>query len=220
MGFMDIFLTVTKDGDKEAPPANAKGAVTTGAVAPAPVSAMVLPTAYTAGINTEMLAILNKAVEDANIEGFDYLEFREALAGYADLPMTEQQKYEAVYRTIKVMGVTLDKLLSSIDHYIGILGQQHTAFIANVDNAVKEQVESKVADIANDEQNIANALAEINRLNELVVKTQQEVLAKKNEVAQNQQQIDMTRSSFEATYNVVVGKLNEDKTKMTTFLKK
>lgn len=219
MGFFDLFVTVTKEGDTDTPPANEKGAVAS-VVAVAPATSMPLPATFTAGVNAEMLAILNKAVDDANIEGFDYLEFREALAGYADLPMTEQQKYEAVYRTIKVMGVTLDKLLGSIDHYLAVLVQQHNAFIANVDNAVKEQVESKITDIAKDEQTIANALAEINRLNELVVKTQQDVLGKKNEVAQNQQQIEMTRSSFETTYSVVVGKLNEDKTKMTTFLQK
>lgn len=215
MGLKDLFFTVTKtEDDPKAQPAKPVTGTT------APVTAMPMPAVVTAGVNTEMLEILNKAVENANIEGFDYLEFREALAGYATLPMTEQQKFEAVFNTVKVMGVTFDKLIASIDHYLGVVSKQRDAFMANVDNAVKEQVDDKNAEITKDEQTIADAIAEINRLNEVVVQTQQGVLAKKNEVAQNQQQIDMTRSSFESTYNVVVGRLNEDKTKMTTFLKK
>jgi len=218
MGLKDLFFSVEKTEDA---PVDAKqpqkGATTTVAT---PTTNLPLPAVITAGVNQEMMDILNKAVSDANLEGFDYLEFREALAGYADMPMTEQQKYEAVYRTVKVIGVSADKLIASIDHYVNVVSAQRDGFLANVENAVKEQVDAKNADIVASEQKIAKAIEDINKLNELVVKTQQEVLAMKNEVAQNQQQIDNTRASFEATYNVVVGRLNEDKTKMTTFLNK
>lgn len=219
MGFKDLFFTVEPTDEAEVKPVDGKSS-TPAPVQPTPVTALPLPTGITAGVNPEMLEILNKAVQDANLEGFDYLEFNQVLTGYGDIPMTEQQKYESVFRTAKVMGVTVESLVSSIDTYIGVLVKQREGFMANMEIAVKEQIVDRNEDVAKSEKVIADALNEINRLNELVVCTQKEVLAKKNEIAQNQQQIDMTNASFEATYNVVVGRLNEDKTKMITFLKK
>jgi hypothetical protein len=169
-------------------------------------------------VNEEMANILMKAISDANLPGFDYLEFKDAIAKMSNAPMTEQQRFVAVFSTAQVMGVKYVDLIASIDHYVSVVGKQRESFMANVDQVVKEQVDSRLESITGSEKKIADALAKIAELNEFVVKTQQEMLNLKNEVAQSQQQIDNTRSSFEATFNMVVGRLNEDKTKMTTYL--
>ena len=51
------------------------------------------------------------------ITGFDYLEYRRSLKSLETFPMDEATKFRSSYATASTMGVTVEKLLESIEFY-------------------------------------------------------------------------------------------------------
>lgn len=174
--------------------------------------------APTVGVNSEMAEMLAAAIEAANIEGFDYLEFRDSLVGMASIPMPEKQKFETVFATAKTMGVTADKLLSSIDHYQEVLDQKKAEFLAHVESITAAEVTAREQKKAENEQKITDAAAEIQRLTAEITELQQENLTITNEINTEKLNIQNTAGSFEATFGVVSGRLQEDKGKIQSYL--
>ena len=210
----NLFVTVEEDATPVAQPTATQPAKPAPLANPFATSAPVMASS----VNQEMLEILMKAIAEANLPGFDYIEFRDSVAKLNAQPMTEQQRFVTVFSTAQIMGVTLANLTSAVDHYIKVVDEQRAGFLANVQEMVKREVDTRTKTLADNDAKLADANKKIAELNEFIVKTQQESMNLQNEVALQQQQINNTTSAFEATYNMVVGRLNEDKTKLTTYL--
>ena len=71
---------------------------------------------------------LADALASANMEGFDYFEFAQALEAQTTLIPSEAQRFQTIYATAKVMGVTPDKLISSAQHYLDVLKKKEDVF--------------------------------------------------------------------------------------------
>jgi len=184
--------------------------------APAQVASVAPPMNGT--INAEMAEMLASAIEAADLDGFDYLEFKDSLTGMASVPMTEQQKFMAVFATAQTMGLTKGSLINSIDHYLNVLAQKKAEFAGHVEQQIAAEVTARDEAIAANEQQIEQASAQMQELTakiqELTVKNQE----LNNEKIQAGQNIQSTQSSFDATFGMVAGKLTEDKTKIETYL--
>ena len=64
---------------------------------------------------------LLQALEEANLDGFDYLEYKQSLQSIDDMNMDEATMYKSSLAMAKTMGATPEKLVSSAQHYINVL---------------------------------------------------------------------------------------------------
>ena len=171
-----------------------------------------------ATINEEMVEFLSSAIEAANLDGFDYIEFRDSLAAMASAPMSEQQKFIAVFATACTMGLTKEKLLDSISHYQNVIEGKKAEFAAHVEAMVAQEVTAREQLKTRKEQEISALAEQIQKAQASIAEKQQEVVTISNEINEQNLHIQQTASSFEATFGFVAGKLEEDKNKIQSYL--
>ena len=75
-------------------------------------------------IMTDLLSILN----ENNQDGFDYLEYKNAIKSLESMQMDEKTRYRSAFATAKTLGVTVPKLLNSIGFYQKVLQNELKTF--------------------------------------------------------------------------------------------
>ena len=177
-----------------------------------------LPVNVSVQVDPEMAQILEQALIEGNLEGYDYLEFRQALAGMASIPLTEQQKFQACFASAQTMNVTKQQLVAAVDHYLGILQSKASEFDSFVQELTSREVtarEQKIALI--DEANQADA-AKIEELTRAIQERQQQQQLLAQEVGQERVNIQGKQSAFEVTMKTITDRLVSDKQKLDAYL--
>ncbi len=65
--------------------------------------------------------VLMKALEEKNLEGFDYLEFKQSVAKLLDIGMDHDTALKAAFATGSTAGLTLEKLVKTARYYTEVL---------------------------------------------------------------------------------------------------
>lgn len=135
-----------------------------------------------------------------------------------NVPMTEQQRFMAVFATAQAMGVTIQSLTDSVDHYLTVIEKQRDGFMGSASHATQKEVDTRMAQVATNEKQIQEATQKINELTTFITQTQQENLKITQEANSEKMKIDNSIASFEATFNMMAGRLKEDKQKLVSYL--
>lgn len=196
------------------PPGYAASTPPTPSVQMAPIASPAIPGA----VDEKMVQFLSQAIEESNIPGFDYIEFRNSLAAMASAPLPENQKYIAVFATASTMGLTKEKLLGAIDHYQNILDSKKKEFNAQVEQMTVQQVQKREELKAAKEAEIQTLLQQIQEAQAAIAAKQQEALEINSEIGRERLNIQQTAASFDATFNFVSGKLQGDKQKIEAYI--
>jgi FtsZ-binding cell division protein ZapB len=93
------------------------------------------------GLDEKSVDFLVKAIEKANLPGFDYLEFKMALTNLAKMNIENETAFKSAFGTAMTMGLTKEKLLETANHYRSILLKEKEQF----DIASAKQQEVKIA---------------------------------------------------------------------------
>jgi hypothetical protein len=206
-----VSLFVTFDETKPVETTNTKDIVDVKATTvPAPI--------YSGSINSEMAEMLANAIKEADQDGFDYLEFSESLANDAFKVLPEQSKFAAVFAVAKASGLTVPKLIASVEHYQSVLNNQKQQFDAHVQQRIADELSVRENKKALNEKSIYEAQQKIVELTQSITMLQQENIQLTSEISQEDLNIKNTVSSFESTFNVVYTKLEDDKTKIKTYI--
>jgi len=184
----------------------------------ASVASTSVPPVVPSSVDEKMVEFLAKAIEEANLDGFDYFEFRDALAGMSAVPMPEQQKFIAVFSTAKTMGLTKEKLVQSIHHYLTVLENKKGEFNLHVQGMINQEITARQQTKERKEQEIVALNKQIQQAQAKIAETLKEIAEINNQIYENDAQIKQTTASFEATYNFVAGKLKNDENKINMYL--
>jgi hypothetical protein len=202
--------TATKATSKEAAPVNT-----------APVSQPAyVPTANTTGTaNDKFMEVLFKAMEGANIDGFDYFEFKQSLNNLQKVPMDEATRFKSAFAMAQTMGATSDKLISTASHYLGVLQQESNKFSEAANNQINNQIGNKKAQIENFELVIRQKAEQIKKMTEEIDQHRKEMEQLKQDISQASSKVTQTKADFEASYNLLVSYIQSDITNMKQYLK-
>jgi hypothetical protein len=170
-----------------------------------------------AQVDPKMLELLEDAIKNADLEGYDYLEFRNSLADMAALPMAESQKYAAVFAAVKSL-TTRDHLLSSINHYMDVLKKKSEEFSNYVSDLEVKEIGERKQKIEELSSEITLLGDELSKLQVKIQEKQLQVQTLGSEIQEKTLDINAKKSAFETTLTSVVGRLNEDKTKIETYV--
>jgi len=177
-----------------------------------------VPAPSAAASSDKMTNRLLQAIDAANLEGFDYLEYKRAVKALQKFSMDEVTKYRSAFTTAATMGVTLDELVSSAKHYLHVLDNENSKF----STAFQTEYDRK---ITQSESDVKRLRQEINDKAEQIKKLQQEIEQRTQQVAKLEQvteagraKVLATRDSFLASYAQVKGVIEADIERMQRYL--
>lgn len=167
----------------------------------------------------QIAQILEEAIAQANLAGFDYFELKQSLANLANIPLTMEQRYKAAFASALAMGVTQETLLKSVDHYIAVVQKKQGEFQAFLDSSINKDISVKEEKIASLNSSIQNKVQQIEALTKEIQdsKAQQDALTA--EVNQQKLESQQKNVAFDATVQDIVKKMQADKQNIETFLK-
>ncbi len=170
-------------------------------------------------VDNSILDKLFQALDDNNQQGFDYLEFRKALIALNALSMDEAIKFQSTFATASTMGVTLEKLIESIEFYKKVLINEENNFI----KAIKEQTTVNIDEKNSEKEKINLAIKEksekIRKLTEEIRGHQSEEQQLRLSIETSEYKINETALNFETSLNIIKKQLEEDATKLKQYIK-
>jgi len=192
----------------------------------APVIAAPAPTAtvgFSPSVGQEDVEIkkqLISALEQANLEGYDYFEFAKAVEAQAALIASEQLRFQSAYAAASVIGVTVDKLTASAQHYLSILAAKESEFDKFVEQHTSANVTAKEEEMKSLDGQMQAKAAEIQKMTEDINAMQQRKTAMSNEIASARAEIEKVKNNFSATLTVFTSKIKSDIDKIKSYLER
>ena len=148
--------------------------------------------------------------KDANLPGPDYFEFSkmtEAMIGITD----ERARYSAAFAGLNVQGLDKLKLLNTAAQYIEVIETDADNFSNTVDAALKEKVQTKQQQIADNAKRIQTLTNEISDL-------QNKIAVLHNEVKENEEKIESSSGGYKAASENMKQKILLDIEKIKQFI--
>ena len=174
---------------------------------------------HTGQITDKFMKILFGAMDKANLEGFDYLEFKNSLNSLKKMQqMDEATRFKSAFAMAQTMGATPQNLMQTAQHYLNILEKEEKKFEQALDDNMQKQIGSKqqemkalAAQIKQKEQMIKQMTAEI----EANKKKHQKVM---NDVEKASNKIEVTKSNFIASYEAIRAQIARDMERIKKYL--
>ncbi|NNF34729.1 MAG: hypothetical protein HKN68_11495 [Saprospiraceae bacterium] len=163
--------------------------------------------------------ILLKAIEKNNMDGFDYLEYKQSLQSLQGMAMDDSTRYKSAFAMAKTMGATPAKLLKSANHYVNVLKKEQSKFKEALVNQRKSQIQGREAKIKSVETAIQEKKAQIKKLMQEIEKKEKDLDKLKEEINKSAAKVESTNERFHLAFNVVMGQIAHDVEKMKEFLK-
>jgi hypothetical protein len=170
-------------------------------------------------VEPKFTEILVRALEENNLQGLDYFEFKQSLQATQSLAIDEPTRFRSAYAMGQTMGLTLPKLLETADYYMKVLEREDQKFM----DALKQQGEGKnrtmIDEVAAMEKAIADKTVLIEQMHQEIAALQQQTSTMKQSIGETAQRIEATKNSFDATYQHIRNQIIMDKQKIEQYLK-
>lgn len=171
------------------------------------------------GTGNRFLNVLAEAIEKNNQQGFDYLEFRQALVNLSKLSMDESTRYKSAYAAAQAMGVSPSFLISSAKAYLAILEGESKKFSIAEQNQRTRVVEERKNELEQISGEIRKKQETITKLQDEVEQLTKKLEEKKNEARAMSGKLEQTKVEFESAYKSLFGQISQDIQKMDQYLK-
>ncbi len=162
--------------------------------------------------------ILLEAINKNNMEGFDYLEYKQSLQSLKDMKMDEATRFKSAFVMASTMGVDKAKLVSSVKHYINVLKEEEIKFNQALDNQKSQRVGKRHSDLKSLKDGIIQNERKIQELQKQNDKSKAKLVAIDEEISKAKAKMEETKSGFYGSYRVVFSQMEEDLKKINQYL--
>ena len=170
-------------------------------------------------VKNKFLEVLFGAMERANQEGFDYLEYKQALKNLAKMPMDEPTRYQSAYAMAKTMGATPENLVSTANHYLKVLKDEEGKFEQALNSQKQQQIGHRMEQMK-ELQSVANEKAKmIEQLKKEIQDLEKKQADLRKTVENATVKVENTKNDFIASYQSLVAQISQDVEKMKQYLK-
>ena len=153
---------------------------------------------------------LSKAIATNTIEGFNYIQYRQALNAMEKMGMDEATSFKSAFATANTIGLTKTGLISSAKHYLSILMNEKGKFDEALAHRVKDKIASKSEQVLKLEQRIEEMKKKIADLEKRIGESQHKIDAADDDVEREKEKIRLTQESFETAFNAFVKVIKDD----------
>jgi len=162
--------------------------------------------------------ILLEAVEKNNLEGFDYLEYKQSLQSLNKMNMDEETKYKSAFAMASTMGIDKAKLVKSVNHYLAVLKNEEAKFNKALSNQINKKVGQRKTELTTLHDTITHKEKQIEKLTKEIAQHKAELKAINEEINNAASKVEGTKSSFYGSYQVVSSQIEEDLKKINQYL--
>lgn len=170
-------------------------------------------------VSSKFLEVMAGAMEQNNLPGFDYMEYKQSLQSLEKMNMDEATRFKSALAMAQTMGANADGLLKSANHYIQVLNQEESKFEQALINQKTVQIKEKEEKAKRLQQIIIEKGQQIEKLNNEIASHRQEMDGIQSELDQTKQKLETTKNDFLATYQTLIGQIKSDIEKMNLYLK-
>jgi hypothetical protein len=158
------------------------------------------------------------ALEENNPEGFDYLEYKQAVQNLSNVDMDEATRFKSALAMAKSMGATPQKLVGSAEGYLKILAKEEAKFLDAFKNQTNKKVNAQAQEIKRLEDGIKQRQAQITKLQKEIEAGTKALEANKKKMNQSNAKVQATKDGFYVAYHIVTQQISEDIAKMKQHL--
>ncbi len=139
---------------------------------------------------------LTKAMEDNNLQGIDFFEFRKTLEALVGVIADEPTRYRAAYGSLVAQGAKPENLINTADHYLKVLDTKEASFAQHVQDQTREKVDQKLAEADRYKQQIQEKSEAIARLTQEIGKLTEQEVGARNAAALGKAELEAYKNSF------------------------
>lgn len=154
--------------------------------------------------------ILLNAMNKENLDGVDYLEFKQSLKSLDGVIEEEETKFKSAFAMGKTMGLSKDKLLKSGQHYMDVLEKEKQKFQVTYDKRKAEQIQHKEEGITKLTKGIEARKKQILALQKEIEKYEAALAKEKSSINVSHGKLVATKGAFDASYDYIVSKIKTD----------
>lgn len=183
-----------------------------------PPKGTVTPPVSEGKINEKFIGVLFQAMTQNNLDGFDYLEFKQSLKSLANMPMDETTRYKSAFAMAQTMGVNAAKLIETANHYLAVLQTENDKFSEAVNKQRSQQIGNKEEQISQLDQAIKNKSEQIKQMTLEMEQHAKQMETLKQEISQATVKVESTKNDFIASYQALTSQINADIENMKKYL--
>ena len=161
-------------------------------------------------LEEKSLGMLAAVIEQNNLPGFDYYEFKRAVAMLMTMSLDEATAHKSAFQTAATMGVTKEKLVETAQYYRNLVEKENTNFAAALEKQNQTKITDKQSEIARYQDQIARNEAEITRLQEEIVGYREKANQADLQIKSDANKLDGTKEAFETTLKAVLFTIDSD----------
>ena len=169
-------------------------------------------------VNEKFVDLLLGAMQKNNLDGLDYLEFKESLETLSKMPMDEATRYKSAYAVVKAMGTNVHKLIQTANHYIDILNKEKEAFNGDVLEKMKGKLEDEKKVISLLQKSIKDKRKQIQQLTKDIDNVQRQIIDKTAEIDRYGEEFISIEKDFSVTFKLIKSKIDTDIENMRAYL--
>ena len=163
--------------------------------------------------------VLLKAMNENNLEGFDYLEYKQSLNSLKKMQMDEATRYQSAYAMAQTMGATPAHLVNTAQHYIDILQKEENKFEEALASQKNKQIGSKQQEIQKLDDAVKAKAQQIKKLTMEIEAHQKKSESLKKEISNASIKVENTKNDFFASFQNLVSQIKQDMENMKKYLK-
>ncbi len=168
--------------------------------------------------DAKFVDVLLKSIEAANLDGFDYLEYKQSLQSLTDMEMDEATKYKSAFAMAKTMGATPTKLVTSAKHYLTVLKKEELKFKEALKNQREKQITGKEEEIKNHQRLAQEKEKQIEKLKKEIDIHNKKLEQIKSTINQSAAKVEATNERFLVALHLVRSQIENDMNKMESYL--
>lgn len=169
--------------------------------------------------NSRFLDILFNAIEENNIEGFDYLEYKHTIKSLDQVGLDEKTKFQSALAMAEALGSDTGKILSSAEFYLGIIEKEKNKFEQAARNQMTKFNEEKANRPAALMNKIESRRKQIEQLENEIKALETQLQSVRTELSETEAKINLTQKQFTSAYNQIYNQILSDVSKIKNYFK-
>ncbi|MFM8448832.1 MAG: hypothetical protein ACKOAY_01890 [Haliscomenobacter sp.] len=163
------------------------------------------------GLDEKSVEFLIKAIEANNLQGFDYIEFKQSLSALSQMvQLDESTRFRSAFASATAFGLDKPKLLASADHYKRILNNEREKFNTALQNQVQQRIHAQQKEVDLMRRQIEEFQSKIKELETKIQQTQANISQKDDIIKQEMAKIESKKDGFESTIQALLHEIDSD----------
>jgi predicted RNase H-like nuclease (RuvC/YqgF family) len=170
------------------------------------------------GLDTQSIDYISKALEKANLPGFDYIEFKSALFNLSKMGLEEPIAYKSAFATASTLGLTKEKLIETAEHYKAVVEKEKQHFDSALQNRQQMQIGENLEKAKKLEQIVTDNELKIKALQSEIESSRGQLKTLDFDREQAQVKIDEAKSRFILAHQSILNQMEKDISNLKTHI--